>query len=1094
MKIYWTLLIAMFCTLTINSQAWTIVNEGSVRSTGKRMIIPNKFILAKINSKEVRSELWKSPLESEGVQRSNNIISVMLGNGEVDKFRVTEYSMMEDGLAAKFPNFKTFYGQSISDPQRQIRIDYTSDGFRAVISDVDGRTYIDPYQKGDSDLRIIYKKKDLDPKQDWSCGLKTENVLTKEPAKRRFAGDCTLRTYRLAVAATGEYTAFHGGTVNAAMSAIMTTINRVNEMFEQDLAVRFLLIADNEDIVYTNANTDPYNNASASAAITQNQTNLDSEIGNANYDVGHVFTTGAGGLAGLGVICTTGSKARGVTGIGAPVGDPFDIDFVSHEIGHQFGGPHTFNGTVGNCSGPNRSNANAYEPGSGTTIMAYAGICGSDNIQNNSDAYFHAKSIELMKAEVQANSCHGTVASFNNTAPVVTALDDVTVPQGTYLLLEAEATDIDGDALTYGWEQIDAGNGNTALPNANNTSGPLFRSLFHTASPQRYLPSIDNIINNTSDQWEVLPGVSREMNFRVTVRDNALAAGCTSEQDININVDGGSGPFLLTNTSVPATVVEGQTIPLAWDVAGTNMAPVSCANVEILMSTDGGNTYPITILASTPNDGLENIVIPSGTTTSARIMVKCSDNIFFDINDSDFEVQVGVDGFLMALDPAIASACNTEDVQVTVNTTSINGYNSPITLSTSSLPAGVLANFSPNPVVPGQSSTMTLSGLGSTTGSYTINVAGVSGSFNRDVDLDLSLFEPSAVPSLSSPANNASNVSTSATIVWNTATNAASYDFEVSSSPGGVGVVSQGNTVSTSADISGLDALETYYWRVRSVNDCGMSNWSAERSFTTEACPIFMSSDVPLPTVDGSFVYSDLEVNISGQITDVDLVNIKGVHTYVSDLTVSVRSPNGSGNFINAFDLICTNDDDFDLNFDDEASTAVIACPPTDGLTYQPAQAFSTWDGEDPNGTWTLEVGDRSPGDIGEVQSWGLKICYDPLCDLTVDSDQQTGIGSLLDAIACASANDVITLESSLANQTIDLGAMAIIFDKNLSIEADPNDNISVSYTGSGVAITVNQGVEVTLSGFTLNHSSTTVDAINNEGILNIENVIVNGN
>jgi len=916
-----------------------------------------------------------------------------------------------------------------------------------------------------------------------------------------------LRTYRLAVAATGEYSAFHGGTTAGAMAAIATTINRVNEIYEQDLTVRFILIANNDQLIYLDPNSDPYDNGNPFSAINANQVNLDMEIGSANYDVGHVFTTGAGGLAGLGVLCDNGGKARGVTGIGAPVGDPFDIDFVSHEIGHQFGGPHTFNGTQSNCSGSNRSNANAFEPGSGTTIMAYAGICGSDNVQNNSDAYFHAKSIESMMNVVLNTNCSNTIPSFANTAPSVASLASVVVPASTPLVLEAVATDADNDVLTYCWEQIDAGNGNTALPNPNNTSGPLFRSLFHNTSPKRFLPSIDNIIDGTNDEWEVLPGVSRALNFRVTVRDNGLNPGCTDEEDFNIQVDGNSGPFVVNNTSIPAMVSEGQTVSLSWDVAGTNAAPVSCANVEILMSNDGGNTYPIVLLSQTANDGAAEIQIPTGVTTTARIMVKCADNIFFDINDSDFEVEQSVDGFLLSLNPALASECNVDNASTTVNTVSIAGFSNPIQLSASNLPPGAVANFSVNPVAPGASSVLTLSNLTSSTGQFDVTVSGNAGAFSRESTFAVTLFEPSAIPLLTSPADNAIDVPTALTLNWTAASNAQTYEYEVSTSPNGVGIVSQGMTTSTSVELTGLDLLETYFWRIRSVNECGMSNYSNEFTFTTanetEICQVFSSTDTPLTITDATPVQASqtnsfITVSgITGPITDVNVLNLQGTHTFVSDLVMAIFSPNGDGTQVTLFSGICESDDDFDLNFDDEAGAGDINCPPTDGSTFQPLVPFSTWEGEDANGSWLLGMLDRGFRDEGTLNNWDLEVCYigvAPGCDLTVDSDAQTGPGTLMNALNCANSGDIIVLESSLSNQTINLATMKIVIDKDLTIQADPSDNISIAYSGNEVAITINQGIEASLQGFTLLHSSPLSEAIQNNGVLNIENVVVDTN
>ncbi len=446
-----------------------------------------------------------------------------------------------------------------------------------------------------------------------------------------------MRTYRLALAATGEYTTFQGGTVNAALAAMTTTMNRVNAVYEHDVAVRMVMIANETSIIYTNPTTDPYTNSNGSTMLGQNQSNLDSVIGNANYDIGHVFSTGGGGVAGLGVVCSVTNKARGVTGNSAPVGDGFDIDYVAHEMGHQFGGRHTFNGTVSNCGGGNRSSVAAYEPGSGTTIMAYAGICGSQNVQLHSNDYFHVKSLEEIANFIAGNACD-VETSTGNATPTVSVGSSVTIPKGTPFTLTATGSDLNGDALTYCWEEYDLGSSSPPDTDGDGVARPIFRSFSPTASSSRTFPKLSDILNNTTTIGEVLPSMNRTMNFQVTVRDNRASGGGINTATTQVVVNANAGPFLVTQPNINVTWNGGTQQTVAWSVANTSAAPINCANVKITLSTDGGNTFPTVLAASTPNDGSEVITVPNLSTTTGRVKVEAVGNIFFDISNVNINI------------------------------------------------------------------------------------------------------------------------------------------------------------------------------------------------------------------------------------------------------------------------------------------------------------------------------------------------------------------------------------------------------------------------------------------------------------------------
>jgi hypothetical protein len=625
---------------------WSDVSESSFRVEGERRIIPLKYRTLKTDIAELKKVLRNAPFElSDAAKNMPFIIDLPAPNGQTAKFYLTEYSMMEQGLADKYPEMRTFNVKGINDPYATGKLDITLHGFHAMVLTPLGDYYIDPYSSDEKNIYISYYKSDLLQREDsrFECHVNEElnnsdfinssnNILTGQQ----------LRTYRLACAATGEYTAFHGGTVALGQSAIVTAINRVNGVYEREVSVRMVLVANNTNIVFTNSATDPYTNSSGSTMLGQNQTTCDNAayIGSANYDFGHVFSTGGGGVAGLRVICVAGSKARGVTGLSSPIGDGFYIDYVAHEMGHQFGGNHTFNSVTSSCGGGNRNATTAWEPGSGSTIMPYAGICGADNLQAHSDDYFHSGSITEIATYTQTgngNSCPVTTNTGNTPPTVTVPAGGFTIPVNTPFALTGSGNDAETPgSLTYCWEEFDVGPSGT--PNSPSGNAPIFRSFPPVTSPERTFPKLSNLLNNTQTLGEILPSYSRSLRFRLTVRDNSVGGGGIIYDTLSFNVNSGAGPFLVTspNTGISWNSNVSQTV--TWNVANTSASPVNCANVNIKLSTDGGNTFPLILISNTPNDGSQSVTLPLINTSTARIKVEASGNIFFDISNTNFSI------------------------------------------------------------------------------------------------------------------------------------------------------------------------------------------------------------------------------------------------------------------------------------------------------------------------------------------------------------------------------------------------------------------------------------------------------------------------
>jgi subtilisin-like proprotein convertase family protein len=949
-------------------------------------------------------------------------------DGTIYNYQAKGNRTMHSDLGALFPEI-TSYDAAGLDNVAKVKWDITPAGFHAMIMLLDESTvFIDPVIKGNSEYYIVYHRNDFSTDKIMSCDVTNTSLSSKTlppgGAESTF-GTCELRTYRMAIAATAEYTTFHGGTVAGALAAEVTTMNRVNGVYERDMAITMNIVANNNLLIYTNAGTDPYTNGNAGAMIGQNQTNVDNVIGSGNYDIGHVFGTNSGGLAGLGVVCLGGQKARGVTGSGAPIGDPFDIDYVAHEVGHQFDANHTQNN---NC---NRNNATAMEPGSASTIMGYAGIC-APNVQNNSDDHFHGVNLEEIGGHITSTGCPVTTALANG-APTITGTNgNATIPSGTPFALTATATDPDGDVLSYCWEQMDNGV-STQSPVGTSTIGPNFRSISPLINDTRYFPNLTDLSNGGPYTWEVLPTVSRSMNFRVTVRDQSLGvAGCNDHADVVVTVDGNSGPFILNYPSATGIAWAGaSTATVTWDVAGTNLAPVNCANVDILLSTDGGLTYPTVLVSNVANDGSQLINVPNVATTTARVMVICASGTFFDISNNDFDITMATFDYTLGSATPTISVCQSTDAVYTVDVGSIGGYNDPVTLSVTGVPAGATSAFSTNPVTPIGTSTLTISNTGSAAaGSYVLTVQGVStsGTKTSNFDLNISGSSPSAT-TLSSPVNLAVSVAIPTGFAWVAAPGAGiTYEVDIATDAGFATIVDQGTALATTAYNSAtLLAATTYFWRVRSVTGCGTSPWSAAWSFTTGTCGNTVSTDVGQTTDVASFT-STITIAGAGTISDVNVSSLDLSHPWVGDVRVELMSPLGT--IVSLIDRpgytgtgFGCDEDDIDVSFDDAAASTAAdlegmcaGTSPTISGAFQSIDALSNFNGESITGVWTLTVyDDYTQDDDGTLNGWSLELCTVPTNCNFPDIATISGGNSI-----CEGATVTLSIGSGNLNDAVD--------------------------------------------------------------------------
>ncbi|RAR50460.1 reprolysin-like metallopeptidase [Flavobacterium lacus] len=965
----------------------------------QRTTIPVEYEVFTLDLQNFKAELLKAPKRESSQLLSNVIVNFPNAEGEFESFRIYEASIMHPDLQAQFPDIKSYVGVGLGNKSAMVRFSTTLFGVHAMLFAADREVhYIDTYT---SDLRqyMVYSRKNILPSSAFTCLVEDEIMEEVEgihfsPRNSNTISSNTgiFRTYRLALASTVEYSQYHinqaglaGGTVaqkNAVVLAAMNvTMTRVNGVYERDMSLTMQIVPTNTNIIFfTPEKPDTLdNNNTGNALLNQIQGVIDTGIGFNNYDIGHVFSTGGGGVASLGSPCTA-NKARGVTGSFAPVGDPFDIDFVAHEMGHQFGATHTQNNS---CQ---RTAATAIEPGSASTIMGYAGIC-APNVQNNSDAYFHVASLLQMDNFVAGTGNCSANINNNNDAPIIQPIQNYTIPRSTAFVLEGNATDANGDALTYCWEQTDTGIAIQPPTATDAANGPRFRSRNPSTSPNRFMPIMSTILTGaTANQWEVVPSIAKTMNFSLLVRDNGFPnGGQTARTTMTVTTVANAGPFLVTTPNTNVAWVAGSNQTVSWDVAGTTANGVDTPYVDIYLSTNGGASFPTLLASKVPNDGSEIITVPGSIGNSNRIMVKGHNNIFLDVSNTNFSITAPVSTMAIAFNGVEGeqnkSVCQGSNAVYNLAYQTFAGFTGTTTFSATGNPFGTTVSFVPasasaQGTVQMQVTTNALTPIGI----HAITVTATSGATIKTVNMYLEVVSGNfSLVTLNSPANAAVVEPSGVSFTWTADPNATLYSVQIASDASFTTIV-EANVVSTNSYIaSNLPNATTLYWRVSPGNESCLGVFSSVFSFSTTFCGTAISTNVPvvIPAAGTPTVNSTLTIPAGDNVVIQKVtVTVNIAHTWINDLIVTLISPTGTQ--VQLMNRECNPNQGIPnaiATFDDNGIVLVCGTNPGVSGVILPEQPLSALNGQNSQGVWTLRVQDVFNQDGGAINSWSIAIC-----------------------------------------------------------------------------------------------------------------------
>ncbi|MCK0136401.1 reprolysin-like metallopeptidase [Arenibacter sp. S6351L] len=1023
----------------------------------------------------LKKDVFVNELKATKIQKSSKIVSFPDEDGDLIPFVVQEASVLSPELSKKYPQIKSYVGRGLKNEKDRVRFSVSQNGIQSMIvyGESKNATYMQKVSDSENEY-IVYNRKDT-YMMNTNFICETTSIIEKDkgPSALKLVDGQVLRKFRVAISATGEYTEFHGGTVPDALAAINATITRVNEIFETDLGISLEIVANTDQVIYTDKDTDPY----GTNLNSEVQNTLTTVIGADNYDVGHLFQKDEnGGNAGfIASVCIDSRKGSAYSSALIPQGDIFDLDFVAHEMGHQFGANHTW-------SFESEGTLVQAEPGSGTTIMGYAGISGNNNVALNGDDYFHYYSIFQILEYIKTTSCAQEISLLNN-PPEIVPTGNFTIPKSTAFRLKGNATDLDeDDILTYNWEQINDGivTHNTFGP--TNLSGANFRSLKPTVTPTRYFPRLSSIVSgnltqtnpNVNTTWETVSAVERELDFALTVRDNSLGGGQVTSDLVKVMVIDNAGPFVITSQSTNEIYTAGTRQEVVWDVAKTNQGPVNAQKVDIYFSANGGASFPIKLADSVPNDGQQDILIPGFATPTGRIMVSAHDNIFLAVNASNFTITPS--DIVLNFAQLQHEVCQGNDLIVPFNYQTYNGFSEEATFSATGMPPGLTVDFSPTSTIVNDTLVnITFSNTDLVTpGNYPISIVATSENATKEVVIDVKILETAFTDVvLQLPTNGSTSARITSQLEWESNSSYTSYDVEIADDAAFTNIIDSATVIFNYYLATDLAEETTYYWHVKPKNSCGEGTFGPAFSFTTLElnCTLESAKDLPITisTTGAPTITSTITLLNDLPVADIN-VNLDLTHSFLADLEVTLISP--AGTRVILVSNSCGGNQDILATFDDSAEGFICGTTPAIQGTVRPLGSLTAFNGESTYGDWILEVKDIAASDGGSLNGFSMDICVEGTFRADEDKDGVFDDG------------DDLCLNTPMG-ATVDLNGCAVYILPADNFEVEINSESCSNQNNGSIRIVagINMDYDLTLIGNGINESNNFTNFLFKEGL-----------